>query len=616
MAINKRSRLDDFTRGSDAIWHRLHMATAGFQRLTAIVAAVALPTFLILVFLFTDSTQREILAKHYLSEFLVLIGQEMAISLPTRTGSVRVSADQAAEITSQVIGWHGFMLFILAVASIAVGVFVAKRLAAHQVKVGADEATDNFLRGQKLVSEDELSKLTEAQAKTGYRIGSVGVPDALMTRNAAFIGSMGTGKSQALSKILDVARPTTKAVIYDVKGDFVQRYYDPARGDIILNPLDLRCAAWSIFDDMQDDVDYRTAARFFIPDAKGGNGQNQVFVDGARVLLQDAMKLVKLEPCFEKNMSTVAYVAARLPLPELHKYLVKYDLDSADLMTEENRKTATQFRIQIITAPALGFFKLFSAQGFSIRRFIESDSPGWLFLSSNAKQHDAIAPFVAVWLELAALAALSGQTGNFASVLTQFSIDELASLPRLNSLEKLMMLGRDYGIGTLLGFQNVAQGQDIYGHEAFRTMLANAQTKGIFRTEDFESAKALADFLGAQEVDEATAGQTHSTDAAHDSSQINRKRVETNLVMASEILILPDLTAYLKVSGAYPVAKVKIPYVARPDIAAAYEPRALPTIEARDPLELANEAAAVAAELDAADGLDAVPLEHEHGGLF
>jgi type IV secretory pathway TraG/TraD family ATPase VirD4 len=79
---------------------------------------------------------------------------------------------------------------------------------------------------------------------------------------------------------------------------------------------------------------------------------------------------------------------------------------------------------------------------------------------------------------------------------------------------------------------------------------------------------------------------------------------------------LPDLTAYLKVSGAYPVAKVKIPYVARPDIAAAYEPRALPTIEARDPLELANEAAAVAAELDAAEGFDAVPLEHERGGLF
>ncbi|WP_082743881.1 MULTISPECIES: type IV secretion system DNA-binding domain-containing protein [unclassified Burkholderia] len=587
MAINKRSRLDDFTRGSDALWHSIHMATAGIQRLAIVAGAVALAIFSSALLLVTNAVEREVIFKHYLAELLVAFGVNIAVRLPIG-GGVELSASQAADVTGQVIGRRGFVVFVIGAVSIAVGVFVAKRVAAHKMKLGADEATDKFLRGQKIVSADELSGMTNLEARAGYKIGGVGIPDALMTRNAAFMGGMGAGKTQGICHLIDASRPRMKAVVYDTKGDYIQKYYDPARGDIILNPMDLRCAEWSIFDDMQDDIDYRTVARFFIPDAEGGNGQNQIFVNGGRKVLEDVMKLVKMGPDFEKSMSEVARVAMRMPLAELHKYLVRYELDSAQLMTPDNQKAASSFRMEIVTAPALSFFKLFSSSGFSIRKFIESDSAGWLFLASNPKQHEAIAPFVAVWLELAVLAALSGPLIDHMRV--QFVLDELATLPRLNALPRSMTLGREYGISTLIGMQNEAQGRHIYGDLLFRTMLANAQTKAIFRTEETESAKALAAFLGSQEVDEATAGNTHGADTARDSSQIGRKRAETALVMASQVQTLPDLTAYLKVAGGYPVAEVTIPYVKRPIIAPAFEPRPLPVIEQREPIAPAYEA--------------------------
>ena len=36
------------------------------------------------------------------------------------------------------------------------------------------------------------------------------------------------------------------AVVFDLTGAYVEAFYDPTR-DTILNPMDARCPAWSIF---------------------------------------------------------------------------------------------------------------------------------------------------------------------------------------------------------------------------------------------------------------------------------------------------------------------------------------------------------------------------------
>ena len=59
--------------------------------------------------------------------------------------------------------------------------------------------------------------------------------------------------------------------------------------------------------------------------------------------------------------------------------------------------------------------------------------------------------------------------------------------------------------------------------------------------------------------------------------------------MPSQILTLPDLTAYLKVAGGYPVAQVTIPYIERPAVARDYELRSLATIKRVERVEPAGE---------------------------
>lgn len=137
-----------------------------------------------------------------------------------------------------------FVFLVVAILSGAFAWFLYKR--------GMLVGEDVFTRGQRLVSDSELAKLT-SQHPSGpsiFRIGNVAIPNHLLMRNVGFIGSMGTGKSQGIMPLMEAAREANKkCIIYDPTGEFLEYFYRD--GDLILNPLDERCAPWDIFQDLQ-----------------------------------------------------------------------------------------------------------------------------------------------------------------------------------------------------------------------------------------------------------------------------------------------------------------------------------------------------------------------------
>ncbi|WP_239508525.1 type IV secretion system DNA-binding domain-containing protein, partial [Serratia marcescens] len=63
------------------------------------------------------------------------------------------------------------------------------------------------------------------------------------------IGTTGAGKTTELRSLVSQMRQRQdSAVIFDLTGAYVEAFYDPMR-DTILNPMDQRCPAWSIFND-------------------------------------------------------------------------------------------------------------------------------------------------------------------------------------------------------------------------------------------------------------------------------------------------------------------------------------------------------------------------------
>jgi DNA replication protein DnaC len=59
------------------------------------------------------------------------------------------------------------------------------------------------------------------------------------------MGDTGTGKTRLIMMLLlQIAERGHSAIVYDPACEFVQRFYDANRGDVILNPLDARCPYW------------------------------------------------------------------------------------------------------------------------------------------------------------------------------------------------------------------------------------------------------------------------------------------------------------------------------------------------------------------------------------
>ena len=79
------------------------------------------------------------------------------------------------------------------------------------------------------------------------------------------------------------------------------------------------------------------------------------------------------------------------------------------------------------------------------------------------------------------------------------ALDELPTF-YLPALVNWLNEGREDGFVGILGYQNIAQLEKVYGKELSRAILGGTATKFIFNPQDPESAKIFSDYLGEMEI--------------------------------------------------------------------------------------------------------------------
>jgi type IV secretory pathway TraG/TraD family ATPase VirD4 len=77
-----------------------------------------------------------------------------------------------------------------------------------------------------------------------------------------------------------------------------------------------------------------------------------------------------------------------------------------------------------------------------------------------------------------------------------FFYDELASLHKLSSLPRIISEARKFGGCFVLGFQNIAQMEEIYGPKAAAGLFDLLNTKFFFRSPSAEIAQFVEKDLG------------------------------------------------------------------------------------------------------------------------
>ena len=93
-------------------------------------------------------------------------------------------------------------------------------------------------------------------------------------RHFKLIGTTGTGKSTAIAALLQGALERgDRAVVADADGGYAARFYEPRRGDVILNPFDARSAKWDPFAEVAAAWDVEQLASGLIPSCADPSGR-------------------------------------------------------------------------------------------------------------------------------------------------------------------------------------------------------------------------------------------------------------------------------------------------------------------------------------------------------
>lgn len=74
-------------------------------------------------------------------------------------------------------------------------------------------------------------------------MGPIQIPRSAEIKHFFVVGRPGVGKTVAMSQVIArVKERGAKGVVYDFKGDYLSRFFDPER-DILFNPLNISRAS-------------------------------------------------------------------------------------------------------------------------------------------------------------------------------------------------------------------------------------------------------------------------------------------------------------------------------------------------------------------------------------
>ncbi|MCB1073601.1 MAG: type IV secretion system DNA-binding domain-containing protein, partial [Chlamydiia bacterium] len=149
-------------------------------------------------------------------------------------------------------------------------------------------------------------------------------------------------------------------------------------------------------------------------------------------------------------------------------------------------------------------------------------------------------------------------------------VDELHAMQKLEFLEESLAELRKYGGAIVLATQNVSQLDKIYGHHGTRIILDQCGTKVSFRQSDSEIAKRMSSFFGQREFRETQEGLSYGAHEMRDGVNLSSVERTRSTISPTQIMNLPDLEAFIKLPGKWPVIRSKFKYFKQKSITDSY----------------------------------------------
>jgi hypothetical protein len=320
------------------------------------------------------------------------------------------------------------------------------------------------------------------------------------------IGDTGAGKSALMFQVLRQVRSRgDSAIVYDPAREFVKRFYDPDRGDVILNPLDKRCPYWGPAEELRSRSEAKAlAASLFQPpqDKKG-----EFFIESPQKIFAFLMAHGPTPDELVAWMSNPEEIDRRLKGTE-HAHLID---------PRAHQQRAGVLASLGLVADSLRLLpKREEGNGIWTATDWVEKRQGWIFLTSLPAEREALRPLQSLWIDWLVLRLLNEPIE--AQRRVWFIIDELASLQKLPQLHTAITEARKSRNPVVLGFQGKAQLEYLYGHLA-EVMLSQPATSIWLTTKqnangsmpNAERSMKKSNSAGGKNVSSNPSGSTRST---------------------------------------------------------------------------------------------------------
>ena len=424
---------------------------------------------------------------------------------------------------------------------------------------GRKAGLDKYISGTRIVDEKTLRKLTKPGTdKRSLRIATVGIPAWLECRHFAIVGTTGAGKTTVMRQMLDqVEARGEPALVYDTSGEFVAHYYKPERGDIILNPFDTRSVYWSPFLEIAHPADADRIARQLVSET--GERDDDVWLETSRILVANILRVLNAE-----GRTTLPDLLNALQAKTKEEMKVWLAGTSSARTFEDDADRATG-SVLFMLAKASNLLQFLwgepgDARSFSFREYfagidrIKGDKP-WIFVPRKEDFFESMKPLLACWLECAASATLGLNPSS--SRRLWFFLDELADLPRVDNLTRLLPEGRKFGASVTVTFQALGQMHRRYGKDSAEALLGCCNSKLYLQIIDRETREWASRNIGDVEVEIRSPSDSFDYGPTSGKSGLGGVRHVRAAVIESDLRLEPH-HGFLQLPDGLPVARIKL----------------------------------------------------------
>jgi type IV secretory pathway TraG/TraD family ATPase VirD4 len=393
-------------------------------------------------------------------------------------------------------------------------------------------------------------------------LAGVGIRCEEEVKHFKLIGTTGTGKSTAIRELLAAALERgDRAVITDPDGGYLERFHDPGRGDVILNPFDWRSLRWDPFAEVRDPYDAEQLASSLIPSSEDASGRE--WRGYARTFLTAVIRR-----CHESGRSDTAELWRLLAIaPSAQLRTMVAGTAAQPFLEPENARMFGSLRsVAASAAAALEHVQSQRARAFSVRDWID-EGRGALFLPYRASQIAALRTIIATWVRLSIFQIMSRDSRESRGRRVWLIVDELDALGAIDGLKDALARLRKFDGRCVLGFQSIAQVSSTYGVGEAQTVVENCGNTLILRCSASEhggTSQFASRLIGEREVARRSTsrgrdgGGFPGAGGTRRSMNVSEQRVTEAAVLPSQLEQLPDLTGYLKTASSACWLKVRL----------------------------------------------------------